>query len=80
VTRFVDLLATVPDYSSREVTQADVDALRRLAEQVIELIERRLERRHDRRSVQRRLAEAVYRIREHSESIAFWNRRRLRSA
>ena len=80
VERFSELLATVPDYSSREITPADVEALSRLADHVVERIEERLERRHDRRAVQRRLAEAVYRIREHTESIASWNRRRLRSA
>ena len=74
VTAFIHVLATIPDYRPRQVTGADVDALRCLAEEVIQLIEHRLDGHGDRQSVQRRLAEAVYRIREETESIALWHR------
>ena len=74
VAHFAQFLATVPDYRPREVTAADVETLRRLADEVIQQIERRLNEHGDRQSVERHLAGAVYSIRRETESIAVWHR------
>ena len=74
VIEFTRLLATVPDSSPSEITTADLDILRELAERVIREIESRLEVHDDRQAVQSDLAEAVYRIRGGLEEMDRWRR------
>lgn len=74
VAQFTRFLATMPDYGPTEITKADIDRVCGLAENVIQLIERRIDTRHDRPSVQRDLADDVYRIRSKLEEIDLWRR------
>lgn len=74
VIEFTRLLAGVPDSSRSEITTADLDTLRELAERVIQAIESRLEVHNDRQAVQSDLADAVYRIRHGLEEMDRWRR------
>ena len=68
VNQFTHLLQTVHDGDGR-TNRVDLEALGAIAERVIQLIETRLDRCHDRQSVQRHLAAAVYTIRREVERI-----------
>ena len=74
VLAFVRLLSAVPDSNPHQVTSAELADLRKTSERVIESIERRLETRRDRQSIQQHLASAVYRIRYETEGIERWHR------
>ena len=71
---FVRFLAAVPDSNPLQVTAAELADLRKTSERVIESIEHRLETGHDRESIRRRLASAVYEIRYETEGIERWCR------
>jgi hypothetical protein len=77
VMAFARYLGTVPDCTPTELTTSDIEELQHLAEGVIEVIEARLEMGRDRKSVQRDLAGAVYRIRRELEQIELWRRHYL---
>jgi len=74
VAAFSHEIAKVPDFTPAELTAADLDALRTLADEVVETIEGRLENQQDRGSVRRKLADLIYRIRRHQEEIDTWRR------
>jgi hypothetical protein len=74
VTRFVQLLATVPDHPSRELSADSVAALSGLAESVISRIESRVSTANDPGAVQVDLIASVYDIRRDLEEIDRWRR------
>lgn len=66
---FEGMVKVVPDYPGTFFTDSDYDALRALADRAIEHIERRLDARADRPSLQQELATTIYRLRAEMESI-----------
>ena len=74
VAEFADVLRGVPNQGVAEFTPADHEALKALAERVIDRIEDRLAAHHDRASIQQDLAGAIYRIRRELEEIDRWQR------
>ena len=68
VVDFTHLLETVHRQDGRN-SSGDIEALGAVADHVVELIETRLDRHHDRQSVRRDLAGAVYAIRREVERI-----------
>ena len=73
-TRFVQLLGSVPDCGADEISDADVRALQRIAEGVIDRIEARLGTGADSAAIQRALAGKVYEIRRLLEEVYDWRR------
>jgi hypothetical protein len=73
-TRFTQLLGSVPDCEAHEVPDADVRALQRIAEDVIDRIEARIDTGADSAAIQRALAGRVYEIRRLLEEVYEWRR------
>jgi hypothetical protein len=74
VEKFVQVLATVPDYPPATFTDDAVATLLGLSEQVIEQIEQRVSTEQDGASVQQDIVSAVYDIRRVLENIDLWRR------
>ena len=69
VEAFEHLLARVTDYPPDFLTDTDARALASMADAVVERIERRLDARLDRGSVQRELVGQIYKMRRDVEKI-----------
>ena len=74
VGRFVQVLATVPDYPPETFSDDAVSRLLSLSEQVIEQIEQRINTGKDGAAVQQDIVGAVYEIRRVLENIDRWRR------
>ena len=71
---FRRLMRTVPDHAADEMSAADIEAVTRTAERVIDRIEDRLSRFDDPAATQLELARSVYSIRHALERIDRWHR------
>jgi len=74
VRAFVDLIATVPDRAPGEVSRESLNALRALAEDVINRIEDSLAETHGRPRQAQELAWSIYEIRKTLERLHYWER------
>ena len=73
-TRFIQVLGSVPDCRAHEISDAEVRALQRIAEGVIDRIEARIDTGADSAAIQRALAGRVYEIRRLLEEVYEWRR------
>lgn len=69
VEAFEDLLSRVADYPSDFITDQEARALSSMADAVVQQIERRIDARADRSSVQRELVRHIYKMRLDVENI-----------
>lgn len=74
VREFVGVVRTVPDYGASDLPAEAIPALSKLAEQVIEHIEKQIDKGSDRPAIQRDLAAAIYEIRAALEEADRWSR------
>jgi hypothetical protein len=73
-TNFAGLLGGVPDCAAGEVGDEEVDRLARVASEVIDAIELRVDDDTLRESDKLELVTVVYRIRRHLEELEYWRR------
>ena len=74
VRTFIDLISTVPDHVPGEVSSESLNALRALAEDVIDFIEEHLAEIGGRPRQAQELASSIYQIRKALERIDYWER------
>ena len=76
---FVSALAQVPDWPAADFTPVEIEQLSTTADDVIAMIEQRIEAGADRPAVQQDLAATIYDIRRNLEEISRWRRHFLQS-
>ncbi len=74
VRAFIDLIGTVPDHAPGEVSRESLNAIRALAEQVINRIEDQLNQTGGRPRLAQELASAIYEIRKTLERLHYWEK------
>ena len=74
VRHFVEFLHTVPDSTAAEWSHESLALVRKTSEDVVDTIERQLERTGAIGASERKLAEEVYAIRRALENIDHWER------
>jgi hypothetical protein len=68
----VTALGTIPDSPPVDFTVSDRNRLREIADEVVEVIERRIDGDADSDKVKQKLAETIYEIRRRMEIIESW--------
>ena len=70
--RVVTALGTIPDTEPVDLTVADRDRLREIADETVEAIEHRIDTDQDAEAVKQHLASTIYEIRRRMEVIETW--------
>jgi hypothetical protein len=70
----VGVLGTIPDWPKGQLTPAQMERLRALADETVDAIERRIDSADDDDEVQQRLAGTVYEVRKRMEAVEIWFR------
>jgi hypothetical protein len=68
----VTALGTIPDSPASDFTVSDRNRLREIADEVAEVIERRIDSDEDSDSVKQHLASTIYEVRRRMEAIEAW--------
>jgi hypothetical protein len=72
IAQVVTALGTIPDSPPVDFTVSDRNRLRAIADEVVEVIERRIDSDEDNDSVKQHLASTIYEIRRRMEVIESW--------
>jgi len=70
----VGVLGTIPDWPPGGLMSGEMERLRTLADEAVDVIERRIDSAHDSEDVQQRLAGTAYEVRRRMEAVEIWFR------